>query len=69
MIYWRKFFVVVILFIGTAGYGQLSKIHYIPPLTAVGGNSQPVDQYMWISTPSTSMVTFTIQPIGQPTGS
>ena len=69
MIYWRKFFVVVILLIGTAGYGQLSKIHYIPPLTAVGGNSQPVDQYMWISTPSTSMVTFTIQPIGQPSGS
>ena len=57
------------LFVGVMGYGQLSKIHYIPPLTAVAGNSQPVDQYMWISTPSTSMVTFTIQPIGQPSSS
>ncbi len=53
------------LLFGVVAYGQLSKIHYIPPLSAAGGNSVPNEQFMYISTPSSSMVTVTIQPIGQ----
>ena len=46
---------------------QLSKTHYIPPLTnAEFGNAQPEMQYFYISTPSTSNVSYTITPVGQP---
>ena len=60
---------VFALLFGVLAYGQLSKVHYIPPLSAVGGNSAPNEQFMYISTPSSSMVTVTIQPIGQPLAS
>ena len=44
---------------------QLSKIHYIPPLTSadIGGNFpiEPGDQYFYISTPSTSSVNYKIK--------
>ena len=56
---------VFTLLFGVVAYGQLSKIHYIPPLSAASGNSVPNEQFMYISTPSSSMVTVTIQPIGQ----
>lgn len=48
-------------------YGQLSKVHYIPPIVVSQiDNSLPRDQYMYISTPSESEVTYVIKPIGQP---
>ena len=44
---------------------QLSKIHYIPPLTSaeIGGNFpiEPGDQYFYISTPSTDPVNYKIK--------
>lgn len=47
------------------GWTQLSTIHYIPPLTTSDqGNADPVDQYLYISTPNTSPVSFSIQPVG-----
>ena len=47
--------------------GQLSKKHYIPPLTyAEFGNAAPQDQYIYISTPNNLNVAYTITPIGQP---
>ncbi|MEQ6124161.1 T9SS type B sorting domain-containing protein [Pseudotenacibaculum sp. MALMAid0570] len=50
--------------------GQLSKKHYIPPLTyAEFGNAQPQDQYIYISTPNNLNVTYTVRPIGQPQSS
>ena len=44
---------------------QLSNKHYIPPLTYAGvGNSNPENQFFYISTPSTTNVSFTIRQIG-----
>lgn len=58
------------LLISAIASGQLSKKHYIPPLTyAEFGNAVPQDQYIYISTPNNLDVTYTITPIGQPTTS
>ena len=47
---------------------QLSQKHYIPPLTyADQGNANPEEQYIYISTPSSSNVSFTIQEVGSNT--
>ncbi|MGB2273515.1 MAG: IgGFc-binding protein, partial [Flavicella sp.] len=44
---------------------QFSKTHYIPPLTShESSNGLPLDQYLYISTPSTTPVSFEIQEIG-----
>ena len=44
---------------------QLSKKHFIPPLTYVEDNSaNPGNQYFYISTPSNQNVSFTIKQIG-----
>lgn len=49
------------------GYSQLSKVHYIPPLTsAAQGNANPESQYVYISTPRNTDVHYTIELIGQP---
>ncbi len=49
---------------------QLSKKHFIPPLTSAEfGNANPEDQYFYISTPSTKNVTYTITLVGQPSSS
>lgn len=47
---------------------QLSKVHYIPPIAAHGAansNAFPRDQYIYISTPSTDNVNYTIAPMGE----
>ena len=46
-------------------FAQLSKKHFIPPLTyAETGNANPENQYFYISTPSSQNVSFTIKQIG-----
>ena len=51
------------LLISQIGVAQLSKTHYIPPLTSAEfGNAYPEDQYIYISTPKTHDVIFTITP-------
>lgn len=46
-------------------FSQLSKTHYIPPLTAAEfGNANPENQYFYISTPSENNVSFTIKSVG-----
>ena len=49
--------------------GQLSTIHYIPPITSSDDNRNeyPNEQSIFISTPSTANINFTIQPVGEPT--
>jgi len=59
----RLFF--VFFFFSLLGFSQISKIHYIPPLTANdrqqgGGGSIPFGQYLYLSTPSTQPVSGTI---------
>ncbi|MEW4924983.1 T9SS type B sorting domain-containing protein [Algibacter sp. 2305UL17-15] len=49
------------------GFSQLSKKHFIPPLTyAEFGNANPEDQYIYLSTPNNGNVPYTIIPVGQP---
>ncbi|WP_296386702.1 T9SS type B sorting domain-containing protein [Winogradskyella sp.] len=49
---------------------QLSKTHYIPPLTSAEfGNANPENQYIYLSTPSAADVAYTIKQIGLPTTS
>ena len=69
-----KFFRLFTVFflLSLIGFSQISKIHYIPPLTANdlqqgGGGSIPYDQHLYLSTPSTSDVTvkITILSTGQ----
>ena len=52
-------------FFSFVGLSQISKIHYIPPLTSNdrqqgGAGSIPYDQHIYLSTPSTSNVNVTI---------
>ncbi len=52
------------------GYSQLSKTHYIPPLTSAEiGNANPESQHIYISTPNINDISYTIKPVGQPTSS
>ena len=47
-------------------FAQLSKVHYIPPISVTTqlGNSQPDDQFIYISTPSVNPITVVIKPVG-----
>ena len=57
----------VLLFLPVLCWAQLSTIHYIPPLsTSDQGNADPLDQYLYISTPEENLVSFSIQPVGAP---
>ncbi|RED44951.1 T9SS type B sorting domain-containing protein [Seonamhaeicola aphaedonensis] len=61
----RNLLFVLVLLFSSIGYSQLSKKHYIPPLTESGdGSSAPQDQYIYISTPSNLPVNITIKPVG-----
>lgn len=46
-------------------WGQLSTQHYIPPITiSESFGNTPLEQWIYISTPSTSQVSYVIKPIG-----
>ena len=55
------------IFFSLQSYSQISKVHYIPPLTnnkgVAFGSSIPIDQYLYLSTPSTENVIVTITPL------
>ncbi|OUW76266.1 MAG: hypothetical protein CBD72_04405, partial [Flavobacteriaceae bacterium TMED212] len=52
---------ILFIFFSLIGYSQISKVHYIPPLSVdLEGNSLPEDQYLYLSTPSTQDVSGTI---------
>ncbi|TNJ43191.1 T9SS type B sorting domain-containing protein [Tamlana fucoidanivorans] len=55
---------VFYLLIGNFVFAQLSKTHYIPPLTSGPDNAIPQDQYIYISTPNSSLVPYTITEVG-----
>ena len=51
-------------------FAQLSKVHYIPPIAAHGAsnsNAIPLDQHIYISTPSNNNVSYSITPVGSST--
>lgn len=63
----KKLLICLIILIGFNGYSQLSKKHYIPPLTSAEfGNANPQDQYIYLSTPNNGNVPYTVIPVGQP---
>ena len=63
----KNLLILIIALISIQGYSQLSKKHYIPPLTyADADSSTPQDQYIYLSTPRNSDVPYTIIPVGQP---
>ncbi|MFL2616883.1 MAG: hypothetical protein ACJ0P0_04720, partial [Flavobacteriaceae bacterium] len=61
----KDIFIFTLLIFSFSLSAQLSKIHYIPPLTSadIGGSFpiEPGDQYFYISTPSTSIVNYKIK--------
>ncbi|GAB7257359.1 T9SS type B sorting domain-containing protein [Polaribacter sp. OB-PA-B3] len=64
------FFFAICFTLVENSYAQLSKKHFIPPLTSSEfGNANPENQYLYISTPSNSNVTYKIIPVGQPNSS
>ncbi|WP_165605859.1 T9SS type B sorting domain-containing protein [Flavivirga aquatica] len=67
----KVLFIVTLILFSLKGFSQLSRTHYIPPLTnadpAIPGGSIPQDQHMYISTPSVNNVTYTIIAVGQST--
>ncbi|GAA4816760.1 T9SS type B sorting domain-containing protein [Litoribaculum gwangyangense] len=66
----KRVFFIITFFITFFGFSQLSKTHYIPPLTYADSNSSlPQDQYIYISTPSSQNVPFVIRQLGQPISS
>ena len=54
---------LLLVFSGTSLFSQLSKKHYIPPVTGTAGNntSGPGSQILYISTPSTTKVNYTVR--------
>jgi hypothetical protein len=63
--YSKIFFAILLIFSLNQVVAQLSKTHFIPPLTAAEfGNANPEDQYFYISTPSATDVAYTIKSVG-----
>ena len=63
--YLKNICFLVVIGCGLFVNAQLSKTHYIPPLTnARLGNAYPNDQFIYISTPSTAEVNYTVKPVG-----
>ena len=62
---YNKIITLLFLFVFTfSGFSQLSKVHYIPPLTSGPSNADPLDQWFYISTPINGDVSLKIKPVG-----
>jgi len=59
----KKIPLLFLFFLSLNCIAQFSKTHYIPPLT-YASSVAPGDQYIYISTPSTTPISFTLTPIG-----
>lgn len=61
----RLLYLIVTILLSTHCYSQFSKTHYIPPLSNTGTAGQdPQGQYLYISSPSLTPISFNIQQIG-----
>ncbi|MGA1029591.1 MAG: IgGFc-binding protein, partial [Flavobacteriaceae bacterium] len=63
----KKLTYFLLVLVVHCAWGQLSTIHYIPPITSSDDNANeyPNEQALFISTPSTTDINYTIQPIGE----
>ena len=59
----KRLLLFLLLITSIQCFSQFSKTHYIPPLSA-SNSVPPGPQFIYISTPSTSLVNFTINEIG-----
>lgn len=59
----KLFYLLVLILFSINGYSQFSKTHYIPPL-AGSSTVIPGQQYLYISTPTTTPVNFKIIELG-----
>lgn len=58
MFYRTHKLIIIVLFLGSLmGYGQLSDLHYLPPLKQGSNNSSVKDQAIYLSTPETTAFT------------
>ena len=58
-------FLLFVLFFDTPLIAQLSRTHYIPPITtAQNSNALPQNQYLHISSPSTEAINVEVTQIG-----
>lgn len=72
VVYFRNLFSFLYLLVVQNVFAQLSKVHYIPPIAAHGAsnsNAYPLDQHIYISTPSDNNVNYSITPVGAPPAS
>ena len=61
----KLIFTLVLILSFQLGYAQLSRTHYIPPITAAdNSNATPQNQYLHVSTPSLTPVIVTVTEIG-----
>ena len=61
----KLFLFFLILFSSNHLISEYSKSHYIPPITSTGnGSAIPLEQYLYISTPSETPVNVIIKPMG-----
>ena len=60
----KRILFIFILLVSTFSFSQLSKNHYIPPISSGPSNADPLDQLMYISTPNQGDVNFTINIVG-----
>jgi gliding motility-associated-like protein len=60
------FVFMLVLWVNDTVYGQLSKVHYIPPISISEeqSNNEPLEQWIYISTPNNSSVQYVITPLG-----
>ena len=60
------FVFMLVLWVNDTVYGQLSKVHYIPPISISEeqSNNEPFEQWIYISTPNNSSVQYVITPLG-----
>ncbi|MFL2638594.1 MAG: IgGFc-binding protein, partial [Flavobacteriaceae bacterium] len=54
----KKIFLLIFILLTTSLKGQLSKVHYIPPLAA---EDDPGDQWLYISTPSDDAIKYQVK--------
>jgi gliding motility-associated-like protein len=59
----KLFYILIIIILSINGYSQFSKTHYIPPL-AGSSSIFPGQQFLYISTPTTTPVNFKIIELG-----
>jgi gliding motility-associated-like protein len=64
----KNFILIYFILFSVFSFSQLSKTHYIPPITTSNNDlAVAEEQYLYISTPSTTLINFKIKQIGNAT--